>query len=164
MPFKLKDVPPTYQQAVSMAFEEYFCVFMKLLLNDFNVFNDLKTHLAKLQLCFDKCQKFGISFNSKKCIFLVSFGVILGYIMFKERKLPNPKKIVPIVNMSEPKTLKTFKFSMAWCNFIIVSFGTSFSSWPQLQNYCEKLKFFIGLLNVTRCEKQLSSSMWMHRS
>jgi hypothetical protein len=33
-------------------------------------------------------------------------NVILGYIVFKERKLPNPKKIVTIVNMSKPKTPK----------------------------------------------------------
>jgi len=39
-----------------MAILEYFKVFTKLFLDDFNVFNDLKTHLAKLQLCFEKRQ------------------------------------------------------------------------------------------------------------
>jgi len=46
MPFGLKNVPPTHQQAMSMAFHEYFEVFMKLFMDDFNVFNDLKRHLA----------------------------------------------------------------------------------------------------------------------
>jgi hypothetical protein len=63
MPFGLKNAPPTYQRVVSMSFKEYFGVFMKLLLNDFSVFSDLKTHLVKLQLCFNKCQKFGVSLN-----------------------------------------------------------------------------------------------------
>jgi hypothetical protein len=53
-PFGLKNVPPTYQRIVSMAFSEYLMVFMKLFLDDFNVFNDLKMHLAKLRLCFEK--------------------------------------------------------------------------------------------------------------
>ncbi len=45
---------------------------MKILFfDDFNVFNDLNMHLDKLQLCFDKCQVFDISLNSKKCMFLV---------------------------------------------------------------------------------------------
>jgi hypothetical protein len=30
MPFELKNGPPTYQQVVSMAFKQYFGVFMKL--------------------------------------------------------------------------------------------------------------------------------------
>jgi hypothetical protein len=72
---------------------------MKLFLDDFNVFNDLKTHMAKLQLCLDKCQKFSISFNLEKCRFLVFSYVILGYIVSKEGKLPDPKKITTIVNM-----------------------------------------------------------------
>jgi hypothetical protein len=54
MPFGFKNTPPTYQQTISMAFKEYLGVFMKLFLDDFNVFSDLKAHLAKFQLCFDK--------------------------------------------------------------------------------------------------------------
>jgi hypothetical protein len=79
---------------------------MKLFLDDFNVLSDLKTHLAKFWLCFDKCRKFGITFNSEKCMFLVFFGVILGYIVSKEGRLPDLKKIATIVNMLEPKTPK----------------------------------------------------------
>ncbi len=30
MPFELKNLPPTYQQIVSMAFKEYFGMFTKL--------------------------------------------------------------------------------------------------------------------------------------
>jgi hypothetical protein len=61
-----------------MAFCEYFEVFMKLFLDDFSVFIDLKMHLAKLLLCFDKCCEFDISLNSKKCIFLFTQGLYLG--------------------------------------------------------------------------------------
>ncbi len=63
MPFRLKNAPPTYQQVVNMVFKEYFGVFMKLFLDDFSIFSDLKTNLIKLQLCFDKCQEFNIYFN-----------------------------------------------------------------------------------------------------
>jgi hypothetical protein len=37
-----------------MVFKEYLGVLMKLFLDDFSVLNDLKTHLGKLQLGFDK--------------------------------------------------------------------------------------------------------------
>jgi hypothetical protein len=86
-----------------MAFCEYLGVFMKLFLDDFNVFGDFKMHLAKFLLCFDKCQEFGISLNLKKCTFLVYLGVILGYMVSKVRKLFHLKKISIIVNMPAPK-------------------------------------------------------------
>jgi len=69
MPFGLKNVPPTYQWTMSTTFREYLGMFMKLFMDDFSVFNDLKMHLAKFCLCFDKCWKFSISLNIEKCIF-----------------------------------------------------------------------------------------------
>ncbi len=48
MPFGLKNVPLMYQWAISMAFKDYFGMFMKLFLDEFNMFNDPKNHLDKL--------------------------------------------------------------------------------------------------------------------
>jgi hypothetical protein len=78
MPFGLKNVPPTYQWAMNTNFKDYLGVFMKLFLDDFNLFNNLDTHLPKLQLCFDKCKQFGIGLNPQKCMFLMHSSVILG--------------------------------------------------------------------------------------
>jgi len=36
-----------------MAFREYLAMFMKLFMDDFSVFNDLKMHLAKVRLCLE---------------------------------------------------------------------------------------------------------------
>jgi hypothetical protein len=63
---------------VRTTFKDYLGVFMKLFLDDFNMFNDLDTHLLKLQLCFDKCKKIGVSLNPNKWMFLVHLGVIFG--------------------------------------------------------------------------------------
>jgi hypothetical protein len=68
MPFGLKNAPPTYQQAISTTFKDYLGVFMKLFLDDISVFNNLKIHLPKLRLCFDKCKKISISLNLEKCM------------------------------------------------------------------------------------------------
>jgi hypothetical protein len=89
-----------------MAFKEYLGVFMKLFLDDFSVFNDWNTHLQKLRLCFDKCHEFSINLNLDKCMFLVYFGFILGYIVSWKGQLLDPEKISTIVNMPPPKTLK----------------------------------------------------------
>jgi hypothetical protein len=81
-------------------------VFMKLFLDNFNVFNDRTLHINKFQLCFEKCHEFGISLNPNKLMFLIHSKVILGYIVFKEGKLLGPKKIFAIMNMSPLKTPK----------------------------------------------------------
>lgn len=38
---------------------------MKIFLDDFNVYSDMHTRMAKHILCFLKCRKFGISLNPK---------------------------------------------------------------------------------------------------
>ena len=103
MPFGLKNAPATYQKAVNLAFREYIDVFMKLFLDDFSVYSDTVTHLEKLQKCFQKCREFGISLNLEKNMFLVHSGIILGDIVSKEGKFPDPKKIQVVVNLPRPK-------------------------------------------------------------
>jgi hypothetical protein len=73
MPFGLKNAPTTYQRVVNTTIKDYFGMFMKLFLDDSNVFIDLDTHLTKLRLCFDKCREFGISLNLKKMHVLHAF-------------------------------------------------------------------------------------------
>jgi hypothetical protein len=133
-----------------MAFCKYLGVFNLFFIDDFNVFNDLKMHLAKLRLCFDKCHEFDINLNLKKCMFLVYSRVILGYVVSKARKLPDPKKILVIMNMPALKTPKTYKFSMGWPSSIDVLSRTLPSSWPPSRNSYTKQRCLCGLLNVDK--------------
>ncbi len=76
---------------------------MKIFLDDFIMYSDMKSHLQKLRLCFQKCKEYGISLNLDKCAFMVFFRMILGFIVSKERKLPDVKKIQSIINRPPPK-------------------------------------------------------------
>ncbi len=109
LPFGLKDAPPMYQRVVNMAFREYLGMFLKLFLNNCNVFNDVNMHLDKLWLCFDKCWKFDINLKLEKCMFLVYLRVILGYVVSKEGNLHESKNILAIVNMLAPRTPKNIQ-------------------------------------------------------
>jgi hypothetical protein len=88
---------------VTKIFKEYLDNFMKIFLDDFTTHSDMESHLQKLRLCFQKCKEYGISLNLDKCAFMVFSRMILGFIVSKEGKLPNPKKIQAIVNMPPPK-------------------------------------------------------------
>jgi len=75
---------------------------MKIFLNDLTIYNDMDTHVDKFRLCFQKCKEFGVSMNLDKCAFMVFSKMVLGFIVSKEGKLPNPKKIQAIVQMHIP--------------------------------------------------------------
>jgi hypothetical protein len=89
----------------------------------------MENHLQKLRLCFQKCKEYGISLNLDKCAFMVFSWMILGFIVSKERKLLDPKKIQAIVNMPPPKNPSRFKYSMGWHNFIDVLSKTLLRLW-----------------------------------
>jgi hypothetical protein len=93
MPFGVNNGLATYQRVVSRTFKDYLNKFMKFFWDDFIVYNDMDIHLLELGLCFQKCREFGISLNLFKCAFMIFLGMILGFIVSKEGKLPNLEKI-----------------------------------------------------------------------
>jgi hypothetical protein len=99
MPFGVKNGPPTFKRTVSTTVKKYLNQFMKIFLDDFTVYSDMENHLMKLKLCFQKCKEYKISFNLKKCAFMVFLGLILRFIVSKEGKIPNLKKVQAIMNM-----------------------------------------------------------------
>ncbi len=60
MPFGVKNGLLTYHRVVTKTSHEYIDIFMKIFLDDFTVFNDMSTHLEKLNQCFLKCKEFVI--------------------------------------------------------------------------------------------------------
>lgn len=82
---------------------------MKLFLDYFSVYSNMETHLRKLCLVFEKCRQYGVSLNPQKCILMVPTGVILGYIVGKEGKFPDPKKIQALVDMPTSKTIEAIQ-------------------------------------------------------
>jgi hypothetical protein len=84
---------------------------MKIFLDDFTIFNDLSIHFEKLNKCFLKSKKFGISSNTNKCVFMVFLGTILGFIVSKEGKIMDPKKVEVVINMpilTTPQEIQVF--------------------------------------------------------
>jgi len=101
--FRVKNKPLTYWRVVTKTFRVYLENFMKIFLDYFTMYSDMESGMEKLKLCFQKCREYGINLNLDKCAFMVFLRMILGFIISKERKLPDPKKTQAIVNMPPPK-------------------------------------------------------------
>jgi hypothetical protein len=111
MPFGVKNGPPTFQNTINRAFRENLDQFMKIFLDDFTIYIDMESHLMKFKLCFQKCRKYRINFNPEKCAFMVFSKPILGFIVSKEGKILDPKKVQAIMNIplpTNPQQIRVF--------------------------------------------------------
>jgi hypothetical protein len=143
MPFGIKNGPPIYQKIITKGFHEHIDVLMKIFLDDFTIFNDLLTYLNKLKKCFLKCRKFDISLNLNKCAFMVISKTILGFIMFKEGKVMDPKKIKALVNMLvtiTPKEIQLFNGMAQFNRCFIKNFALIMSPITKVLRKCEVLE------------------------
>lgn len=106
MPFGLKNAPPVFSRIVVVAFRDFIHKFLEVYLDDWTILSLLKKHVQKLWLMLDKCCQLHISLNLKKCIFCTPFVVLLGNIIYKHGLLVDPAKIVIIVNLPTPTSVK----------------------------------------------------------
>ncbi len=85
----------------------------------------MESHFMKLKLCFQKCREYRNSFNPDKCAFMVFSRLILGFIVFKEGKILDPKKIHAIVNMlvpTNPQQIQVFNGMVQFYRCFIKNF------------------------------------------
>jgi hypothetical protein len=96
MPFGLKNVGATFQWAMMFSFHN-----LKNIVEDY--LDDLTTHLCKrkqhllhLSLNFERCCHYQIHLNPQKCIFCVTLGCLLGFIISTKGIMVDPLKVEEI--------------------------------------------------------------------
>jgi hypothetical protein len=110
--FGLKNAPTIFSRVVVEAFKEFLHKFLEAYFDDWTVFSLLKNHIECLRLMLDKCRKYQIALNLKKCIFFSPFGVLLGHIVCKQELLVDPYKISIIVDLSPPTSVKQLRTAL----------------------------------------------------
>jgi hypothetical protein len=106
MPFRLKNSPIVFSRILIAAFHDFIHKFLKVYLDDWNVYNLLKEHIGLLQLMLDRCRKLQISLNMRKFYFFVPFRNMLVHTVCREGVLVDPTKVALILNMPPPTTIK----------------------------------------------------------
>ena len=67
---------------------------------------DEEEHLDNLQETFDTLRRFSMKSNPGKCVFGVSLGKFLGFMVSHRETEANPEKIKAILNMKPPQSIK----------------------------------------------------------
>ena len=68
--------------------------------------NDEADHLDDLREIFDTLHKYKMKLNPTKCIFAISLGKFLGFMVSQQGIKANPDKIKAIMETKSPKTVK----------------------------------------------------------
>jgi ribonuclease HI len=119
MSFGLMNAGATFQRAMDIAFIEETGKFIVVYLDDVTVFSQSDDeHLRHLRRVFEKCRRFGISLNPKKCLFGLEEGKLLGHIISKEGIRIDPSRIEAILKIEHPRNLKELQSFIGQINFL----------------------------------------------
>lgn len=103
MPFGLKNAGATYQRLVNHMFRPQIEQNVEVYVDDMLVKSlDEEEHLDDLQETFDTLRRFSMKLNPSKCVFGVSSGKFLGFMVSHRGIEANPEKIKAILNMKPP--------------------------------------------------------------
>ena len=91
---------------MDIAFADEKDSFIEIHLDDITVFSKTyEDHLFHLKIVFEKCRKFGISLNPKKCLFGLEEGKLLGHIISKEGIKIHPNIFEPTMNIDPHRNI-----------------------------------------------------------
>jgi len=107
MPEGLKNVGSTFARMTKAVLERQLQKNIIAYVVDIVVMSkNEEDHIVDLKETFANLREAGLKLNPKKCVFSVSRGKMLGYIIGPEGIRANPEKAKAIISMVEPSTKK----------------------------------------------------------
>jgi hypothetical protein len=107
MAFRLKNMRATYQKCVHIVLENQIGRNVEAYIDDIVVKSEKHEDLLDgLKETFDNLRKSKTMLNHKKCVFGMSSGKLLGYMVSSQGIDANPKKVEAIKNLQPPQTRK----------------------------------------------------------
>jgi hypothetical protein len=107
MAFGLKNKGATYQKCVHTVLKSQIGRNVEAYIDDIVVKSEKRGDLLDdLKKTFDNLRKFKMMLNPKKCVFGVSSGKLMGYMVLSRGIDVNPKKVEAIENLQPPWTRK----------------------------------------------------------
>ncbi|XP_057976091.1 uncharacterized protein LOC131163516 [Malania oleifera] len=107
MPFRLKNTGATYQRLVNRIFKDQLGKTMEAYVDDMLVKSLVaEQHCKDLRETFELLRQYHMKLNPSKCVFSVSVGKFLGFMVTRRGIEANPDKIRVLLEMEAPRTKK----------------------------------------------------------
>ena len=119
MPFGLKNASTTYQRIATTMFHDMMYKEVKVYVDDMMV--KLKTregHPTALKKFLIRVEKYNLRLNPKKCVFEVTSGKMLDYIVNQNLIKVDPDKVKAIREIPVPKIEKEIRGFLGKLQFI----------------------------------------------
>ncbi len=107
MPFRSKNAGATYQRLMNKVFDAQIGRNMEVYVDDMIVKSKMPgNHITDLAETFQRLREYGICLNPEKCVFGVSAGKFLGFVVSERGIDANPEKIKTLLNFRTPTSIK----------------------------------------------------------
>src|SRR5713226_4145338 len=119
MPFGLINAGATFQRAMDIDFCGLIGRSSVVYLDHITIFSKKRgEHAFHLKQIFERCPKYGISLNPKKCVFTVTEGKLMVHIVSKKGISIDPEIIKAIEQIPLPHNKKGMQSFMGTINFV----------------------------------------------
>jgi hypothetical protein len=113
MTFGLKNIGATYQRAMNLIFPDLLGTMLDIYIDDVIIKSDnMDSHLADLRLPLERMCRYGLKINPLKCVFGVSAGKFLRFIIHENDIEVYPKKIESIQKVKLPQSKNDMQKSL----------------------------------------------------
>ncbi|XP_077221648.1 uncharacterized protein LOC143855417 [Tasmannia lanceolata] len=110
MPFGLKNAGATYQRAATTLLHDMMHKEVEVYVDDMIVkAKTREEHVVLLRKFFQRIQKYQLRLNANKCVFGVTSGKLLGFLVSQRGIEVDPQKMKAIQEMTPPKTEKQIR-------------------------------------------------------
>jgi hypothetical protein len=104
--FSLRNAGATYQRCMQHVFRDHIGRTVEAYVDDIVVKTRKEDDLVSdLRVAFDYLRANGVKLNPEKCVFGVSRGLLLGYIVSQRGIEPNPEKVTILERMGPIRDL-----------------------------------------------------------
>jgi hypothetical protein len=120
MPFGLKNAGATFQRAMTYIFHDLANIILAYL--DYLTARSKKRtqHLDDLRIIFQRCCQYNIHLNPLKCVFCVTAGHLLSFIVSQSGITVDPLKVQAIIESPPPRNLQQLQSLQGKANFLIL--------------------------------------------
>ncbi|XP_077224177.1 uncharacterized protein LOC143857604 [Tasmannia lanceolata] len=119
MPFGLKNAGATYQRAATTLLHDMIHKEVEVYVDDMIVkAKEREDHLGNLRKFFQRILKYRLRLNPSKCVFGVTSGKLLGFLVSQRGIEVDPQKIKAIQEMAPPRTEKEIRGFLGRIQFL----------------------------------------------
>jgi hypothetical protein len=117
--FWFKNDNATYQRAMNLIFHDLQGIVLEIYIDDVIVKSDsMSNYLADLRLALERMCWYGLQMNPLKCVFGVSAGKFLGFIIYELGIEIDPTKIESINKMQLPQCKNNMQKFLGKLNYL----------------------------------------------